>query len=95
MTNKFDSRKNVIWSVDLKYNEANGPAKYPLYEIVTEGIYYSIKYHGVSEIRKEYDLDRAKTWIREQLAPYKEIRRTAESLYGKLKMNAKRAYWGV
>ena len=71
MTNKFDSRKGVLWSMDLKYHEFDGKCNYPLYEIVDEDTFYSIKYHGVSEIKRMFDVEQAKKWIRDQVRPFK------------------------
>ena len=95
MTNKFDSRKGVLWSMDLKYNEFDDKCKYPLYEIVDEGKFYSIKYHGVSEIKIMFNLEEAKKWIRDQVEPYKIIDSAKEGsrqLYLRLRANRKFAY---
>lgn len=83
------TKKEVLWSVDCKYNEFEGEIQDPLYTIVKDdNNYYHVKYYGACGVYLAESLDNAKAWIRKELEPAKAIR----AQRARNKSNRKRKY---
>lgn len=65
MSKKF--KPTILWSIDLRHREKDGPSDYPFYEVYKDGRTFVILYHGSCSIKRTNTLEEAQMFVRNKI----------------------------